>query len=260
MTLLKEKQVQKTQDIITNRVLIFFGVTAIFLWAISYLSRAFDYAVSFRAACTVSVVLIFAGAAGFFAALLWQNRRIRSGKAAEAALSGYTLAWFALALSGASAMMRFYSYTLTMRILYVAMPVAAILYLIYYVYPRVFFTLCFTHSIMAFLLWGVAKTSDWAGESFLCWALFGLGELVCVASLGLVAVASRHGGSVPVLGRSVNVFGKKMNVKALAAAYLVPMALFVAAVLLGIPFAFYALWVVLGFLLLCAVYFTVRML
>ena len=136
----KAQKVQKAQDIITNRVLIFFGFTAIFLWAISYLNRAFDYPSSFQAANVAAVIMMVVGAAAVVAGLVWQRARVRSGKAQDAALSGYVVVWFGLVLALSCAMMMFYSYTLAMRLLYVLMPVSAVLYLIYYVYPREFFT------------------------------------------------------------------------------------------------------------------------
>ena len=79
-------------------------------------------------------------------------------------MSGYVVVWFGLVLALSCAMMMFYSYTLAMRLLYVLMPVSAVLYLIYYVYPREFFTVCLTHASLAFLMWALAKTSDAGGD------------------------------------------------------------------------------------------------
>lgn len=256
---MKEKRVEKTQDTVTNRVLIFFGCTAVFLWAISYLSRAFDYQSSFRAACIAAVVLIFVGAAGCIAGLVWQNARVRSGRAKNAAFSGNVLAWFGLVLAVSSAMMRFYSYTLAMRLLYVLLPVAAILYLIYYTYPREFFTICTTHAVLALCMWVLAKASD-SGDTRLRTIAFALAAVLCAAAFGLACVACKAGGVIKLGSHQVAVFGKKTSLLYLAAVYGVTLALFVAALLLGSPFAFYALYAIIGFIFVAAVYYTVRML
>ena len=256
---MKEKRVEKTQDTVTNRDLIFFGCTAVFLWAISYLSRAFDYQSSFRAARVAAVVLIFAGAAACIAGLAWQSARVRSGKAKNAALSGNVLAWFGLVLALSSAMMRFYSYTLAMRLLYVLMPVAAILYLIYYTYPREFFTVCTTHAALALCMWVLAKASD-SGDTRLRAIAFALAAVLCAAAFGVACLACKAGGAVKVGSRSFAVFGKKTGLRYPAIVYGATLALFVAALLLGSPFAFYALYAIIGFIFIAAVYYTVRML
>lgn len=260
---MKEKKVakvQKVQDIITNRVLLFFGLTVVFLWAISYLNRAFDYPSSFQTANVIAMILMCLGAAGFIAALAWQAARTRSGKAQDASVSGYALAWFCLALALSCAMMMFYSYTLAMRLLYVVMPVSAVLYLIYYVYPREFFTISLTHAALAFLMWTMAKTLGTGGDVVIRYGSFGLAVLICAAALGLVWGTRKTDGSVKLGNRQIAVFNKHTNARYLTVLYAATLALFVAALLLGTPFAFYALYVVLGFIFVAAVYYTVRML
>ncbi len=260
VTVLKEKRVEKAQDTITNRVLIFFGCTAVFLWAISYLSSAFDYQVSYYAARIAAVVLIFVGAAGVVAGFVWQGARVRSGKAQNAAFSGYTIAWFSLVLALSSAMMRFYSYTLAMRLLYVLMPVAAILYLVYYTYPRAFFTVCTTHVSLAFLMWTLAKASGVSGSARIRCIAFALAALLCLVMLCLVWATRKTGGAIRLGRRSVAVFGKKTGTRYLAGLYTATLILFAAALFLGAPFAFYALYALAGFIFVAAVYYTVRML
>ena len=255
----KAQKVQKQQDIITNRVLIFFGFTAVFLWAISYLSRAFDYASSFQAANIAAVVLMVVGAAAVVAGLVWQSARIRSGAARDAALSGYVIAWFGLVLTLSCAMMMFYSYTLAMRLLYVLMPVSAVLYLIYYVYPREFFTVCLTHSSLAFLMWALAKTAR-GGDPVICYASFGLAVLICAAALALAYKTRGTDGVLTMGSRRIAVFNKTTNIRYITAVYAVTLVLLVAALLLGAPLAFYALYAVLAFIAVSAVYYTVRML
>lgn len=256
----KAQKVQKAQDIITNRVLIFFGFTAIFLWAISYLNRAFDYPSSFQAANVAAVIMMVVGAAAVVAGLVWQRARVRSGKAQDAALSGYVVVWFGLVLALSCAMMMFYSYTLAMRLLYVLMPVSAVLYLIYYVYPREFFTVCLTHASLAFLMWALAKTSDAGGDPVIRYASFVLAVLVCAAALALAYKTRSTGGVLTLGSRQIAMFNKTTNIRYLTILYVATLVLLVAALLLGAPFAFYVLYADLAFIAVAAVYYTVRML
>ncbi|HIU42884.1 MAG TPA: hypothetical protein IAB67_01145 [Candidatus Ventrousia excrementavium] len=256
----KAQKVQKAQDIITNRVLIFFGFTAIFLWVISYLNRAFDYPSSFQAANVAAVIMMVVGAAAVVAGLVWQRARVRSGKAQDAALSGYVVVWFGLVLALSCAMMMFYSYTLAMRLLYVLMPVSAVLYLIYYVYPREFFTVCLTHASLAFLMWALAKTSDAGGDPVIRYGSFVLAVLVCAAALALAYKTRSTGGVLTLGSRQIAVFNKTTNIRYVTILYAATLVLLVAALLLGAPFAFYVLYADLAFIAVAAVYYTVRML
>ncbi len=255
---MKEKKVEKVQDTITNRVLLFFGFTAVFLWAISYLSRAFDYQTSHQAARIVSLILMAAGVVGVAAGLMLQASRSRRGKTADASITGYVVTWFSLVLALSCAMMRFYDYVLTMRLLYVLLPVAAILYLIYYIYPREFFTVCTTHAALAFCMWALAKTTGDGG--LWRYGAFAAGVLVCVLFLALAFGTRKSGGSVTLFGKKLEIFSVKVNIGYLAGVYGVPLLLFIAALALGVPFAFYALYAIIAFIIAAAVYYTVRML
>lgn len=258
MTVLKEKKVEKVQDTITNRVLLFFGFTAVFLWAISYLSRAFDYQSSHQAARIVSLILLGVGVVGIVGGLALQISRSRSGKAADASVTGCAVMWFSLVLALSCAMMRFYDYVLTMRLLYVLLPVAAILYLIYYIYPREFFTVCTTHAALSFCMWALAKTAGDAG--WLRYGAFAIGAVICIVFFALAFTTRKSGGCITLSGKKLQIFSAKTSAAYLACVYGVPLLLFIAALALGVPFAFYALYVIIAYIIAAAVYYTVRML
>ena len=85
-----------------------------------------------------------------------------------------------------------------LRVLYVIIPVCAILYLVYSVYPREFFSLAAAMTLVALMLWLIAKStgSNTMSGATVWFLAFGL--LICVGLEGLFLLARKKPGKLKV--------------------------------------------------------------
>lgn len=252
------KNVEKN-DYITNRVLTFFGGTAALLWVISYLKRGFSYHSSYKIAQVAALVLIAVGLAGAAYGVARFLRQSRDGSVKTAVLTGTIIAWFSLLLAFGAAMMRFFDYTVAMRLLYIIMPASAILYLIFCTYPREFFTMATTHSCVAMLLWFIGQASELPVRPTLKFVSFAVGLLLCGGTLALYLATRKKGGVLSVGPLQLRLFGPRVKASYPVAVYSATVALLLVAVLFGSPVAYYAMFAVAAFLFASVVYYTVRM-
>lgn len=258
MKTLSQKTVQKN-DYITNRVLTFFGATAILLWAISYLNRGFGYHSSYKIAGAVALFLIAVGIAGAVYGAMRYLRQMRDGSIKTATLTGTVITWFSLLLAGGAGMMRFFDYTVAMRLLYIIMPVSAILYLIFCTYPREFFTVATTHACIALLLWFIGQASELPVRPTMKLTSLVIGLVLCVVPVAFYQFTHKNSGVLSVGSVRLRLFSPQVNRSYPAAIYGGAAALLVASFVFGNPLAYYAMFAVIGFLFAAVVYYTVRM-
>jgi hypothetical protein len=149
-----------------------------------------------------------------------------------------------------------FDYASAKRVLYVLIPGAAILHLIYCTYQREFFSFCLTHSLISYLLWIMAKTYNPGLELAALVSIL----IICVAAFIFFLLASRHDGEGNFGPITVRLYeNKKIKAPFVAALYGGTVLLAAAAYLLGAPYAYYIMYAMIGAIAGAAVYYTVKL-
>lgn len=139
------------------------------------------------------------------------------------------------------------------RFLYVAIPVAAVLALVYYLYQREFFLVALQGGVALFALWFYYNfTGRWDS---LVYTVAGVALALTVVGVALLAVLQRNKG---VLGK-VRLLPRKTNYLPLYLAAGVTVLSVAVAMAFGMTAAYGAIFGVVAWLFGVAIYYTVRL-
>ena len=225
-----------------------------------YLKNGLSYASSFTTALGVAQGSIWAGLVLALAGLVLTGRQLAKGTYKGTTLfNGNGLLMLGLLLSLCGYLMVDFGPQQALRALYVIIPVWAILYLIYSVYPREFFTLATAMTLQAAFLWLVAKSAVSNSFSGTTGVFLALGLVVCAALEGLYLVTRSNRGRLKWGKVSITVFNHDTKHALVATVAVVGAVLLLAAFFLGGSVGYYAMYAVAAVLFLMAVYYTARM-
>lgn len=242
----KQKQRQK-QDLAARRILAVFLMAALVLWGMSFLYETMTFGTTFMQGQIANNALMAVSAVAFVVLLIvYFTAKKRGTLRTDRVLNSGFFALCALAVCVSSCILALDYYN-GMHILYVLLPVGAVLYLVYYVYERQFFTFC------------VASAAS-IGGAWCCYA--GARErlpmLVLAAVLCLIPVALALLGKGRLQALTEQVLGRQFDLRYTLAAYLGMLLLVAAAALLGGKVALIAALFLGIYLLASAVYYTIK--
>ncbi|MBQ9925919.1 MAG: hypothetical protein IJO51_07855, partial [Clostridia bacterium] len=251
-----KEELRKQEDFIANRVMAVFSGAVVMLWGLAYLWRGYDVGATLLAAIKINNILIGVSAVGFVASLIWWISQIKKGTNKERpVLTGSMFALFFGALL-VSVLLIKYDYDSAKRVLYVVIPGAAILHLVYSTYQREFFSFALTHSVICYLLWIMAKTYNPSLELAALAAIL----VICVVAFVFFLLAKRHDGEGHFGPITIRLYdNKKLKTDHVALIYGGTALLAGAAFALGNPYAYYILYALVGLVVGAAVYFTVKL-
>ena len=253
----KEQQAQraKQEDVVLNKVL-WWIVGSVILEAlllllnrvyVNYTASEIEFAYSLRGVFKVLAIVLpicFVVLAG-----LWLAAR-KSGKLVK--LTG-VLALIALILAVCAVIVRIFDVS-GVKFLYIAVPVVAVLALIYYLYQREFFV---SAVFCALGLLGIKLLPRVRGASLVGYAYAVALAVLLVAAVVLFRMMQKSQGKLTVKGAPVQVFPKGANYALLYVTCALVAVVVIAAVVMG------ALALLCGVrvagLLTLAVYYTVRL-
>ena len=253
----KEQQAQraKQEDVVLNKVL-WWIVGSVILEAlllllnrvyVNYTASEIEFAYSLRGVFKVLAIVLpicFVVLAG-----LWLAAR-KSGKLVK--LTG-VLALIALILAVCAVIVRIFDVS-GVKFLYIAVPVVAVLALIYYLYQREFFV---SAVFCALGLLGIKLLPRVRGASLVGYAYaVGLAVLL-VAAVVLFRMMQKSQGKLTVKGAPMQVFPKGANYALLYVTCALVAVVAIAAVMMGALTLLYG--VLVAWLLILAVYYTVRL-
>ncbi len=141
---MNEKNLKKTkkQDVATQRILAVFVMAAVVLWAMSKLYGIMTTSKTFMLGQIVNTVLLVVGGIAAVVFIMLSIRERKQGSVCETQIlsnSFFALCSMVICVSSFILAVDFYY---GMHILYVFLPVVAVLYLVYYVFERQFFSYC----------------------------------------------------------------------------------------------------------------------
>jgi len=244
----KSKDNYLRESCITGRVMLVFVAVAVGLWGFSRLANGLDYASSYQSALTAARVTLGVFAAGLAGCLFlsWKNR------GGEESLKVLTpelgVGVCGAGLVGAWLMLR--NFTTAMQMLYVLLPVLAVLYLVYYMFQREFFLLCTASALSMFAMWNCGNAVGGYKRILLALAVIVIDALLFYANKE----------SKDDLFRGFRVREAGACPKLAMVAYPVLALLVLLAFVLGAPVAFYLLYATAAMLFAAAVYYTVKLL
>lgn len=158
------------------------------------------------------------------------------------------------ALTVCSAVARWIPNGTGIRLLYVGVPVIAVLAMIYYLYQREFFVVALLSTAGLAGLWLLQRRGGHATFVYTC--LIALG-IVLVACVVLAWRLQSNRGEITLKGKPVQVFPKKANYVMIYVTCGLVAAVLAAGVVLGATMLLYA--VLVAWLLVMAVYYTVKL-
>lgn len=251
----REKKVQEEQAV--NRVLLWFGGAVLLELFVLLLNR---YYINFDAAGTQMAygiarflrVLVWVALAGAAVCALWALFRHRRGKKSFP-LRALAVAFGALALCAAIAS---WWKALGVQFLYLAVPVAAVLALVYYLYQREFFLVAALGALGLFALWCYRRLH--LEEPVAVYAVFAaVGLATALAAVGF-ALLRKGKGRLPGK-KHRRVLPGKTRYGMLFAACAVNALSLVLTLVLGATAAYVLLLVTVAWIFGAAVYYTVRL-
>lgn len=248
------------EDVILNRVLIWFGAAVVVELVLLLLNR---YYINFT---TAPGEIEFAGAllkawpaiigvtaVGSVICLLWTIFWAKSRK--RVLLPGILFGAFLIALVISVVTYRFYS--TGVQFLCGAVPAAAVLALVYYLYQREFFAVTVLSALGLLGLWLFRRVGG--AHQPLLYAYLVVLAVILVAAVLLCRSASAHGGSLTLGGKKLQLFAHNTSYGMVYLTCAVVAVAVAAALVLGTGAAYYLIFALVAWLFIMAVYYTVKL-
>lgn len=242
----KNRKKQRAQELVTNRVMAVFVFVVLLLWGMSWLSRLMTFGTTFLLGRRVNLILTLVSGALTVLFLVLLRSQLKKGTFRKDRVFNTALyALFSGAFCAGCLILRFCLEN-GAHIVYVFLPLCAVLYLVFYVYERQFFSFCVLEAVAISAAYCIYR-SVLEGK-----ALILLAGVLCVAA-GIFALLAKKDGRLThaILGRQYDkryiLLTCAVTLAALAlAALLKGSAALIAGIVLGV------------YVLASAVYFTIK--
>ena len=243
----KNRKKKQAQDLAARRILAVFLVTALILWGMSYLYNMMTYGSTFMQGQMVNNgVMAVSGLLAAVCLVLYIAAKKRGTVHDDRVVNSGFFALCALLVCASSFILAM-DYYHGMHILYIFLPLSAVLYLVYHVYERQFFTFCVVEAVAI-------------GTAYCCYA----GAWERIPALALTVVLCL----IPMVldlfqGSGANklvelVLGKQFDKRYTLLVYAGTILLMAAAALVAGKLAMFIALGLGAYLLAAAVYFTVK--
>lgn len=256
----KHEERSRKEDAVLNRVLIWFGAAVVAEFIMLLLNRFYiNYT-------TASAEILFAST---LTKILWPVSLVALvGAAACAAwylsrskIGGKTglpfvLGWVCLAVSVCFGITHWFRAT-GVQFLLGAVPVVAVMALVYYLYQREFFTVTVLSAVGILGLWIIRKSNE--GHSVLVYGYVAAAAVALLLAVLLFRVLQKNGGVLVRGEREFQVFPSGANYGMLYLSCGVVAAVLIAACFLGTAVAYYLIFALVAWLFVMAVYYTVKL-
>ena len=252
---------KKQEDIALTRALIWFGAAMVLEFLLLLVNK---YYVNFTAdsssialALAMGTVLKVTAAAGLIGAVIsgvysWKRMNV----AGTLPFMGIVITATLLAIGVSSALIVVF-YRPAVQLLYLLVPAGAVLALVYYLYQKEFFFSACGVGVGMLGLWLVRKN---IGSHDLLVSLYmAAGAVLLLAILLLVLKLKKGQGVLAVGEKKYEILPKQSNFMLIVLSCVVSLLALFAGLLLGGTVAFYLLFVLLGWLFVLLVYYTVKM-
>lgn len=250
-----DKRASRAQDYVVNKLLCVFTIAFLLVLGLMNVSRMMSRADSFVAMFRAMPYLVVAFGVLTVLSIVWAVvEKVKAVDTSYRLITGKHFAYIFAFCTLCAALLAFSFNKDMLTFLYVLIPVVAVLYIVFYSYPRDFFLIAVSACLGAIAVWVLAGLKTGALYLTLLYVLSALALLVWLVAVVLTISAHKNGGKV---------FGKDFfSANALYALMYVTYALVLAAVavavLLGNTVLYYAAFGLVGYLVLVGIFYTVR--
>ena len=257
----KKAQIHKQEETALNHALMWFGAAVVLEFLLLLTNKYYvNFNVSASAvavAQVLSVVLKIVAVGGLAAGVflgIWGWKRFRAkGALCFAALLGCVSA---LALGVSAALVVLFR-NAAVQLLYVLVPSGAVLALVFYLYQKEFFLSVCSVGMGLLGLWLVRRNGG--GHDVLVYCYMVLAALALLGMMVLAIKLQKGNGVLNIGGRPVRVLPKRSNFLQVLLSCQVSLLVMLAGLILGSTAAFYLLFVLLAWLFILLVYYTVKL-
>lgn len=243
----KNREKKRAQDLVTGRIMAIFLVTVLLLWGMSYLYDMMTYGATFMQGQLVNnVVMAVSGLAAGICLVMYFTAKKRGTLRTDRVVNSGFLALCFLVMCACSFILAMDYYN-GMHILYIFLPVTAVLFLVYHVYERQFFTFCLVEA-MAISAAYCCYVGAWEKTP----------ALVMAFALCLVPMVLALMGSGKLEKLSQQVLGKQFDKRYTLLVYGVTLLVLAAAALVRGKVALVICLALGAYMLASAVYYTVK--
>ncbi len=256
----KNMQSAKSQheDAIYNRIIFWFAAATVLESLLLLLKR---YYLNYKAGEIELMagihqalhILIYAGLVACAAGVVWALLSRKDGKIRPLP---QIVAGFSLAVSVCAFMTRRFQ-AAGMMVLLVCVPVCAVLALVYNLYQKEFFWITVLGGLTIFGLWVYRRAIETHPTIF--YGYLAVLALVLVFSALLGRRLQTSGGVLAAGGKKVQLFSRSTSYATLFATCALSALTVVAALVLGATVAYYSIFVIVVWIFVMAVYYTVRL-
>jgi len=245
----------RAQDYVANKLLSVFTIAFLLILGLVYVSRLMSRAPSF-----VSTFKAMPWIAAGFGVLTVVCAVIAIIQATKGVKHEYRLCTakhfaFVFGFTALCALLLARAFTKnTLTFLYVLIPTVAVLYIIFYTYPRDFFTVAAASGIGAITVWALESLNSIGMYPILLFALLILSVLVVVLLIVGTAIAQKKDGKL--FGKQI--FDSLTLYPLLYLTYALVAAALIATFLLGSAVLYIAAFGLVGYLVAIGIYYTVR--
>lgn len=252
---------RKQEDIALTRALIWFGAAMVLEFLLLLVNKYYINftadSLSIRLAVAMGTVLkvtswlgVLSGAACAF--LSW--KRMKAQGTLPFVLVVLSTVLFAI---GVSSILIVEFYQAAVQLLYVLVPACAVLVLVYYLYQKEFFLCAGGVGVALLGLWLVRKNG---GNHDMLVLLYAVCAVVLLAAVLLLALKLKKEQGVLTVGdKQISILPKQSNYLPVFCSCVVSLLALAAGLLLGSTAAFYLLFVLVAWLFVLLVYYTVKM-
>lgn len=252
---------KKQEDIALTRALIWFAAAMVVEFLLLLVNKYYINftadSESIRLALTMGTVLKVTTVLGLLAAVLCGVWGWKRGKKTGTVPFLYVVLTTVLLAIGVSSGLIVVFYRAAVQLLYIMVPAGAVLALVYYLYQREFFFSACGIAVGMLGLWLVRKN---IGTHDLIVSLYAvLAAVVLFAMIVLTIKLKQNAGVLVIKERQYEVLPKQSNFLLIILSCVVSIAVLLAGLLLGGMVAFYLLFVLVAWLFVLLVYYTVKM-
>lgn len=250
----------KQEDAILNRVLIWFGAAVVVELVLLLLNRYYiNYTTissEIMLASAISKVLMPAAIAGLVLSILCAVWFVRAKKGEKKTALPRVLTWAFAAMFVCFAVT--YQFNATgVQFLCGAVPVLAVMVLVFYLYQKEFFTVTVLSAIGILGLWIIRKAGG--GHPVIVYGYVAAAAVLLLAAALLARGLQKNEGVFARGEKRYRVFPRGANYGAIYLTCGISAAVLIAACILGTAAAYYLIFGVVAWLFVMAVYYTVKL-
>ena len=257
----KRADKKKQEDIALNRALIWFAAAMVVEFLLLLVNKYYINftadSESIRLALTMGTILKVTTIFGLLAAVLFGVWGWKQGKKTGSVSFLCVVLTTVLLVVGISSGLIVLFYRAAVQLLYIMVPAGAVLALVYYLYQKEFFFSACGIAVGMLGLWLVRKnigTHDLIVSLYMIFA-----ALVLLAMILLTIKLKQNNGALAIKEQRFEILPKQSNFLLIILSCVVSIVTLLAGLLLGGTVAFYLLFVLIAWLFVLLVYYTVKM-